>query len=80
MDISIRKKFTIPMLKEVFPINLEISDLRMEMYKEGNSILRQMATCPIRVVIKNTKLELDQFYKIRVIGYVGNRTILGAII
>lgn len=68
------------MLKEVFPIGLEISDLRMEMYKEGNSILRQMGTCPIRVVIKNTELELDSFYKVKVIGYIGNRTILGEII
>ena len=68
------------MLKQVFPIGLEISDLRMEMYKEGNSILRQMATCPIRVVVENKKLELDKFYKIKVIGYVGNRTILGELI
>ena len=77
---KIEEKFIIPMLKEVFPIGLEISDLRMEMFKDGNSILRQMATCPIRVVIKNTKLELDKFYKIKVIGYIGNRTILGALV
>lgn len=77
---QIENDFIIPMLKQVFPIDLEISDLRMEMYKEGNSILRQMATCPIRVVVKNKKLELDKFYKIKVIGYVGNRTILGELI
>ena len=52
----------------------------MEMYKDGDSILRQMATCPVRVVIKNKKLELDYFYKIKVIGYVGNRTILGELL
>lgn len=77
---QIENDFIIPMLKQVFPIGLEISDLRMEMYKEGNSILRQMATCPIRVIVENKKLELDKFYKIKVIGYVGNRTILGEII
>lgn len=77
---QIENDFIIPMLKQVFPIGLEISDLRMEMYKEGNSILRQMATCPIRVIVENKKLELDKFYKIRVIGYVGNRTILGELI
>lgn len=77
---QIENDFIIPMLKQVFPIGLEISDLRMEMYKEGNSILRQMATCPIRVIVENEKLELDKFYKIRVIGYVGNRTILGELI
>ena len=68
------------MLKQVFPIGLVISELRMEMYKDGDSILRQMATCPVRIVIKNKKLELDYFYKIKVIGYVGNRTILGELL
>lgn len=77
---TIENKFIIPMLKEVFPLGLEIDDLRMEMYKEGNSILRQMGTCPIRVIIENTELKLDSFYKVRVIGYIGNRTILGEII
>ena len=68
------------MLKEVFPIGLKISELRMEMYKEGNSILRQMGTCPIRVVVVNKKLELDKFYEVKVIGYIGNRTIIGEVI
>ncbi len=52
----------------------------MEMFKEGNSILRKMATCPIRVLIKNKELTIDNFYDIRVIGYVSDRTILGEII
>lgn len=76
----LEKEFIVPMLKKVFPIGLMISDLRMEMYKNGNSILRQMATCPIRVVIKDKKLELDRFYKIKVVGYIGNRTILGELV
>ena len=50
------------------------------MYKEGNSILRQMGTCPIRVVVVNKKLELDKFYEVKVIGYIGNRTIIGEVI
>ena len=77
---TIEKEFSVPMLKQVFPIGLIISELRMEMYKDGDSILRQMATCPVRVVIKNKKLELDHFYKIKVIGYIGNRTILGELL
>lgn len=77
---TIEKSFIIPMLKKVFPIGLEIDELRMEMYKNGDSILRQMGTCPIRVVIKNKELELDKFYKIKVVGYIGNRTIVGEII
>lgn len=74
---TIENEFIVPMLKKVFPIGLEISELRMEMYKDGNSILRQMGTCPVRVVILNKKLKLDEFYKIKVVGYIGNRTIIG---
>ena len=59
---------------------LIIKDLRMEMYKDGDSILRQMATCPVRVVVKNKELKLDQFYTVKIIGYVGNRTLLGEVI
>ena len=68
------------MLKQVFPIGLIIKDLRMEMYKNGDSILRQMATCPVRVVVKGKKLELDNFYSVKIVGYVGNRTLLGEVI
>ncbi len=77
---EIEKAFIIPMLKKVYPIGLELRDVRMEMFKEGNSILRKMATCPIRVLIKNKELTIDNFYDIRVIGYVSDRTILGEII
>lgn len=77
---TIENEFIVPMLKEVFPIGLEISELRMEMYKDGNSILRQMGTCPVRVVILNKELKLDKFYKVKVVGYIGNRTIIGEII
>ena len=77
---TIENDFTIPMLKQVFPVGLIIKDLRMEMYKDGDSILRQMATCPVRVVVKNKELKLDQFYTVKIIGYVGNRTLLGEVI
>ena len=76
----IEKEFTIPMLKEIFPIGLVIRDLRMEMYKDGDSILRQMATCPVRVIIKGRELVLDKFYNIKIIGYAGNRTLIGEVL
>lgn len=77
---EIEEKFIMPMLKEIYPIGLTISELRMEMYVDGNSILRQMGTCPIRVIIKNKELKLDEFYKIKVVGYIGNRTLMGEIL
>lgn len=77
---EIENEFIIPMLKKIFPIGSIISELRMEMYKEGNSILRQMGTCPLRVVIKNKELKLDNFYKVRLVDYIENKTILGELI
>jgi len=68
------------MLKKVFPLDLVIKDVRMEMYQDKNSILRQMGTCPVRVIVKNQKLELDDFYNIKVIDYVGSRTLVGDIV
>ena len=50
------------------------------MYKDGDSILRQMGTCPERIVIKNKKLDLDDFYTIKVVGYISDRVLLGEII
>ncbi len=77
---KIEREFIMPMLQKVFPIGLEISGLRMEMYKNNDSLLRQMATCPIRIVIPNTKLKLDKFYKAKIAGYLGNRTILAKLL
>ncbi len=77
---KINEKFSIPMLKQLFPEGLIIKHLRMEMYDGKNSILRQMATCPVRVIIENQKLTLDKFYTIKVKNVIKNRTILGEII
>lgn len=76
----IEKEFTLPMLEKVYPKGLVLKKLRMEMYTDNNSILRQMGTCPTRIVIKNKELILDNFYNIRVIGYLGSRSLLGELI
>jgi len=68
------------MLKKVYPIGLELRDIRMEMYKDGNSILRKTGTCPIRILIEGKELIMDEFYNVKVIGYVSERTLLGEII
>lgn len=77
---EIEKNFIFPMLKKVYPIGLELRDIRMEMYKDGNSILRKMGTCPIRILIEGKELIIDEFYNVKVIGYVSERTLLGEII
>lgn len=77
---TIEEQFSLPILKKVYPVGLEVKNLRMEMYKDGNSILRGMGTCPERFIIEHRKLELDSFYSVRVIGYIGNRVIKGELI
>lgn len=76
----IEEKFSIPMLKKVYPVGLKLKNLRMEMYKDGDSILRSMGTCPERIIIRNKKLELDKFYDVKVVGYLGDRVILGELV
>lgn len=39
-----------------------------------------MATCPVRVVVKNKELKLDEFYSAKIVGYIGNRTLIGEIV
>ena len=68
------------MLKKVYPVGLKLKNLRMEMYKDGDSILRSMGTCPERIIIRNKKLELDKFYDVKVVGYLGDRVILGELV
>ncbi len=77
---TIEENFIIPMLEKVYPVGTEIKGLRMEMYKNGNSILRKLGTCPVRVVINNRKLILDNFYNVKVIKQLKNRTIEGELI
>ena len=77
---QIVENFSLPMLKKVYPIGTIIKHERVEMYKDGESILRQMGTCSERIVIKNKKLNLDDFYTIRVVGYISDRVLLGEIL
>lgn len=73
-------KFSLPMLKKVYPMNTILKHERVEMVINGNSILRQMGTCPERVVVKNKILNLDDFYTIKIVGYISDRVLMGEII
>lgn len=39
-----------------------------------------MGTCPERVVVKNKILNLDDFYTIKIVGYISDRVLMGEII
>lgn len=76
----IEKEFSIPMMKKLYPIDITIKNLRVEMYKDGNTILRQMGTCPERILIKDKKLELDTFHNAKITGYLKSRNLFGVIV
>ncbi len=77
---TICNEFSIPMLEKIYPINHKLYELRMEMYEDGNSILRKMGTCPVRILVKNKKLELDKFYNVKIVNHITDRTLEGIII
>ena len=77
---TIIDKFSIPMLKKVYPLNTIIKHERVEIILNGDSILRQLGTCAERIVIKNKILNLDDFYTIKIVGYLSDRVMEGEII
>lgn len=77
---QIVEKFSIPMLKKVYPQGILLKNMRVEMKENGDAILRQMGTCAERVRIKNVELNLDDFYTIRVKDYINERTMEGEIV
>jgi len=74
---TIEKNFSLPMLKKVYPQGTVLRNERVEMIDNGNSILRQMGTCPERIVIKKKELNLDKTYTVRVKDYIDHRTMEG---
>jgi radical SAM superfamily enzyme with C-terminal helix-hairpin-helix motif len=77
---QITERFSLPMLKKVYPLGTILKNERVEMVENGNSILRQMGTCPEKIVLKNKKLNLDDFYTVKITGYRNDRTMEGEIL
>lgn len=77
---KIYNKFAIPMLKKIFPVGTILKNVRVEVWQNGDSTLRQLGTCPPRVVIKNKLLPIGQEYDIVVKGVLKHRTLIGEII
>ena len=77
---QIHETFTGPMLRRVVPVGTKLPDCRVEIHLRGGSLLRQMATCPVRVLVENRILPLDSFYDVVVDGYEDSRTVRGRVI
>lgn len=69
--------YAYPMLERVFPAGHIIRNLRVEVWQKGNSLLRQLATCPTRVVIENKLLSLNSYCDVEVQGLLKHRTLKG---
>ena len=75
----VSENFEKPMLKRVFPMNLIVNDFRAEIWKNGSTLCRQLATCSVRILIPGKLLPLTAYYGIIVKGYHDNRTLIGEI-
>lgn len=71
------KNFAIPMLKKVFPKGTVLKNVRVEVWKKGNSILRRLGTCPPRIVVRNKLLPIGKEYDITVKGILAHRMLIG---
>lgn len=74
---AIRPTFDEPMLRRVVPVGTVLRDARVEIHVGTDSLLRQMATCPVRILVRGRRLPIDKFVDIEVSGYEDHRTVVG---
>ncbi len=77
---KIYKNFSIPMLERVFPKGSILKNARAEVWKNGDSILLQLGTCPTRLVVKNRLLPIGREYDIKVKRVLKHRTLVGELL
>ncbi|MFC1612764.1 radical SAM protein [Patescibacteria group bacterium] len=74
---QIYENYAIPMLKRVFPSGSILKEAIVEVWQHGDSVLRQLSTCPSRIVIKDVLLPIGTEHNIEVRGILKHRTLLG---
>lgn len=74
---QIYQNYTVPMLERIFPSGSILKNARVEKWKDGNSVLRQLGTCPNRIVVKDTLLPIGSEHDIVVQNVLEHRTLLG---
>jgi len=77
---EIYNNFAIPMLIKVFPKGTILKNARIEVWQNGDSILRQLGTCPPRILLKNKLLPIGNEYDVIIKGVVKHRTLVGEVI
>jgi radical SAM superfamily enzyme with C-terminal helix-hairpin-helix motif len=77
---NIVEKYVLPMQTKVFPAGTILRNFKEIVWKNGNSYLRTLGTCSIRIIIIGKILEPYSSYDIRVIGNAGYRMLSGELI
>lgn len=77
---KIIEDYVLPMQSRVYPHGIVLRNFREVVWKNGNSYLRTLGTCPIRIIIGQKKLELYSSYNIRVTKNIGYRLLKGELL
>lgn len=77
---EIIERFVLPMQTLVYPSGTILRNHREVILKEGDSYLRTLGTCPIRVVVKNKQLEAYGSYDLQVTNNLDYRLLEGKVI
>ena len=69
--------FVLPMQERVYPRGSMIRNNREVVLKNGDSYLRTLGTCPIRIMVKGKKLEHYGYHNVRIKNNLGYRLLEG---
>ena len=77
---EIMDSFVIPMQNRVYPTGRQLNGFREVVFENGNSFLRALGTCSIKIMVENKKLIPYNMYNIRIIGTIEPKLLKGEII
>ncbi len=77
---DIVEKYVLPMQERVYPAGIIIKDHLEAIWKNGNTYLRTLGSCPIRVKVKDKRLQPYEPHDIRITGTLGYRLLAGEIV
>ncbi len=77
---EIMQNFVIPMQKYVYPKGRQLRGFREVVFENGDSFLRTLGTCSIKVMIENKKLTPYDTYNIQILDTIDPKLLKGEII
>ena len=64
----------------LYPPGTVLKNFREVIWKDGDSYLRTLGTCSVRIMVKGKKLEPYDFHDVRVIRNIGYRLLEGELV